>query len=140
MLTIIALQLEMADASLGTIMKPLEKDELYQNLQGFLKNKGVELNPGGYSQKIQKSCELLSDAINAGHHGLSRAKVEIDKKLDQLRQVIHEKTAPSADRSASTAKSAGKSANQSSGPSQTKKKPGRRSTKSGGSSQKRGGR
>jgi hypothetical protein len=75
-------------------MKTLEKDELYQNLHGYLKNKGVELKAGGYSQKIQKGCELLSDAINTSQQGLARAKVEIDKKLDQLRQVIHEKTAP----------------------------------------------
>ena len=74
-------------------MKTLEKDELYQNLQGFLKAKGVELNEGSYAHKIQKSCGLLSDAINTSQQGLSRAKVEIDKKLDQLRQVIHEKTA-----------------------------------------------
>jgi len=75
-------------------MKPIEKDELFQNLQAFLKTKGVELKDGSYAQKVQKSCGLLSDAINAGHKGLSRAKVEIDKKLGQLRQVIHEKTAP----------------------------------------------
>jgi len=76
-------------------MKTLEKDELYQNLQGFLKNKGVELKAGSYCEKIQKSCDLLSDAINTSQKGLARAKTEIDKKLDQLRQVIHEKTAPS---------------------------------------------
>ena len=75
-------------------MKALEKDELYLHLQGFLKAKGVELSEGSYAQKIQKSCGLLSDAINTSQKGLSRAKVEIDKKLDQLRQVIHEKTAP----------------------------------------------
>jgi len=75
-------------------MKTLEKDELYQNLQGFLKAKGVELSAGSYAHKIQKSCGLLSDAINTSQQGLARAKVEIDKKLDQLRQVIHEKTAP----------------------------------------------
>lgn len=86
-------------------MKPLEKDELYQNLHGFLKSRGVELNEGSYAAKIQKSCSLLSEAINASQHGLSRAKNEIDKKLDQLRQVIHEKTAPSG--SATPSKPAG---------------------------------
>jgi hypothetical protein len=89
-------------------MKPLEKDELYQHIHGFLKNRGVELKEGGYSQTIQKSCSLLSDAINVGQEGLARAKVEVDKKLDQLRQVIHEKTAPpgSASAKSSTAGSA----------------------------------
>jgi hypothetical protein len=75
-------------------MKTLEKDELYRNLQGFLKTKGVDLQEGSYAQKIQKSCQLLSEAINTGQQGLARAKNEVDKKLDQLRQVIHEKTAP----------------------------------------------
>ena len=74
-------------------MKTLAKNELYEHLQGFLKAKGVELKEGSYAQKLQKSCALLSDAINTSQKGLTRAKVEIDKKLDQVRQVIHEKTA-----------------------------------------------
>jgi hypothetical protein len=77
-------------------MKPLEKDELYQHLSGFLKSRGVELKEGSYARTIQKSCALLGEAINLGHKGFDRAKVEIDKKLDQMRQVIHEKTAPRA--------------------------------------------
>ena|SRR5689334_16226813 len=81
-------------------MKPLEKDELYQHLHGFLKGRGVELKDGGYAQTIQKSCSLLSDAINVGQEGLARAKTEVDKRLDQLRQVIHEKTAPPGTRPA----------------------------------------
>jgi hypothetical protein len=75
-------------------MKPLNQDELYDNLRGFLKGKGIELQEGSYARGIQKSCSLLSDAINLGQQGLGRAKTEIDKKLDQMRQVIHEKTAP----------------------------------------------
>ena len=66
----------------------------------FLKAKGVELKDGSYSRKIQDSCSLLADAINAGQKGLERARDEIDKKLDQLRQVIHEKTAPSTNSTA----------------------------------------
>ena len=75
-------------------MKPIDKHELYENLSGFLKTKGIELKDGSYAQGIQKSCSLLTDAINLGHKGLARAKVEIDEKLEQMRQVIHEKTAP----------------------------------------------
>lgn len=75
-------------------MKRLNQDELYQNLRGFLKAKGIELQEGSYARGIRKSCFLLGDAINLGQQGLGRAKVEIDKKLDQVRQVIHEKTAP----------------------------------------------
>jgi hypothetical protein len=83
-------------------MKTLQKDELFQNLQGFLKTKGVEIKDGSYGQKIQKSCSLLSDAINIGQQGFARAKLEVDKKLDQVRQVIHEKTAPSRPNASST--------------------------------------
>ena len=75
-------------------MKPIEKDELFNHLSGFLKTRGIELTEGSYSNGIQKTCSVMADAINLGQQGLDRAKVGIDKKLDQMRQVIHEKTAP----------------------------------------------
>jgi hypothetical protein len=75
-------------------MKPIQRDELYEHLSGFLKGKGIELKDGSYANGIQKGCTLLADAINMSQKGLSRAKVGIDRKLDQMRQVIHEKTAP----------------------------------------------
>jgi len=75
-------------------MKPDKKDELYQNLSGFLKTTGIELKKGSYTDGIHKSCGLLADAINLGQQGFERAKVGIDHKLEQMRQVIHEKTAP----------------------------------------------
>ena len=79
---------------IGILMKSLDQDELFQHLKGFLKTKGVELQEGSYSKGIRSSCSLLSDAINLGQQGLDRAKTEVDKKLDRMRQVIHEKTAP----------------------------------------------
>jgi hypothetical protein len=75
-------------------MKRVKKDEVYQNLSGFLADKGIELKPGSYTQKIQSACQLLTEAINLGQQGLDRAKAEIDRKLERMRQVIHEKTAP----------------------------------------------
>jgi hypothetical protein len=75
-------------------MTPIQRDEIYENLSGFLKGKGIALTNGTYAQGVQKSCRLLTDAINLSQKGLERAKVEVDKKLDQMRQVIHEKTAP----------------------------------------------
>jgi len=75
-------------------MKPIEKEELYQNLSSFLKTRGIELTDGSYANGIQKTCSLLADAINLGQQGFERAKTEFDKRLDQMRQVIHEKTAP----------------------------------------------
>src|SRR5881275_1415354 len=75
-------------------MKPIQKDELYQNLGEFLKGKGIVLNEGAYTKGIHAGCSLLADAINLSQTGLERAKAGLDKKLDQVRQVIHERTAP----------------------------------------------
>jgi hypothetical protein len=85
-------------------MKPIQKDELYEHVSGFLKGKGVELKKGSYTNGIQKGCNLLADAINLSQKGISRAKVEVDKKLDLMRQVIHEKTAPKSKPAARAAK------------------------------------
>jgi hypothetical protein len=88
-------------------MKPIQKDELYEHLSGFLKGKGIELKEGSYASGIQKGCTLLVEAINLSQKSLSRAKGEVDKKLDQMRQVIHEKTAPKAKAAAQSPKSTG---------------------------------
>src|SRR5882724_5308193 len=79
-------------------MKPIQKDELYEHLGEFLKNKGIELTEGSYTKGIHAGCSLLADAINLSQAGLERAKAGLDKKLDQVRQVIHQKTAPKAAR------------------------------------------
>lgn len=75
-------------------MKTIERDEIYQNLGGFLKAKGIELREGAYSKRIQKCCSLLTDAINVTQRTVAKAKSGVDAKLDKMRQVIHEKTAP----------------------------------------------
>src|SRR5436190_11992954 len=75
-------------------MKPIQKDELYEHLGQFLKDKGIELKEGSYTKGIHAGCSLLADAINLSQTGLERAKDGFDRKLDQVRQVIHEKTAP----------------------------------------------
>jgi len=84
-----------------SIMNPIRKDELYENISQFLKGKGIELKEGSYTKGVHAGCSLLADAINLSQTGLDRAKVGlektkegIEKKLDQVRQVIHEKTAP----------------------------------------------
>jgi hypothetical protein len=75
-------------------MKRIDKQELYQHLSGFLKSKGIELTEGSYAVGIKKSCFFLADAINLSQQGLERARTEVDKNVDKLRQAIHEKTAP----------------------------------------------
>ena len=74
-------------------MKPIQKDELYAHLSEFLKAKGIEMKDGSYPRGIQAGCSLLADAINLSQKGIKRAKVEIDKNVERMRQVIHEKTA-----------------------------------------------
>jgi|ERR1051325_499874 hypothetical protein len=85
-------------------MNPIRKDELYENISEFLRNKGIELKEGSYTKGIHAGCSLLADAINLSQTGLERAKTGIEKKLDQVRQVIHEKTAPKSPASASAPK------------------------------------
>jgi hypothetical protein len=75
-------------------MKTIEKDELYENLSQFLKGKGIELKEGQYTKGIHAGCSLLADAINLSQAGLDRAKTEVERQFDQIRRVIHEKTAP----------------------------------------------
>jgi hypothetical protein len=75
-------------------MKRIDKAELYQHVSGFLKSKGIELTEGSYAVGVKKSCSFLADAINISQQGIERARTEVDKNVDKLRQVIHEKTAP----------------------------------------------
>ena len=75
-------------------MTPIQKDELYEHVRQFLKAKGIEMQDGSYPRGIQKGCSILADAINLSQKGLAQAKAEIDRNLDRMRQVIHEKTAP----------------------------------------------
>jgi hypothetical protein len=75
-------------------MKPIRTDELYAHLSQFLKAKGIEMTDGSYPKAIQKGCSILADAINLSQRGITQAKARIDKNLDRMRQVIHEKTAP----------------------------------------------
>jgi hypothetical protein len=75
-------------------MKPIQKDEIYEHISQFLKAKGIEMKDGSYPRGIQAGCSLLADAINLSQKGIKRAKTEIDKNVERVRQVIHEKTAP----------------------------------------------
>ena len=89
-------------------MKTIKKDELFQSLGDFLKLKGVELKGGAYAQRIRQGCDLLTDAINGTQKTVKRTKVKVDEKLDQLRQSIHEATAPKPPPTSKSAQSKGK--------------------------------
>jgi hypothetical protein len=75
-------------------MSKIDKNELFQHLSGFLKSKGVELQEGSYTRRVQQGCHLLAETVNRSQDALQRAKGAVDKGLDQVRQAIHEKTAP----------------------------------------------
>ena len=102
-------------------MKPIQKSELYGHLSGFLRSRGVDLKEGSYSQAIQRSCGILADVVNLGQQGLDRAKTELDKNLERMRQSIHEKTAP---KSPPTAASAAGAASAAEAPKSASRKPG----------------
>ena len=75
-------------------MKPIEKEELYAHLSDFLRSKGIELKEGSYSKVIHNGCKVLAEAINLSQKGVRRAKSGLDGKLDEMREFIHQKTAP----------------------------------------------
>lgn len=88
-------------------MKPIQRDEIYAHLSQFLKAKGIEMKDGSYPRGIQAGCSLLADAIILSQKGINRAEVEINKNVERVRQVIHEKTAPKpAAKAAASSKSA----------------------------------
>jgi hypothetical protein len=75
-------------------MQTIKKDELFHSLGSFLKSKGIELNDGSNTTRIQKGCNLLSDMINGTQKTVRQTKVQVNQAVDQLRRSIHEKTAP----------------------------------------------
>ena len=78
----------------NTNMNKIDKDELYGHVRQFLQGKGVELQEGSYSHRIQQGCHVLAKTINGSQNALKRLKAEADRGLDTVRQVIHEQTAP----------------------------------------------
>ncbi len=75
-------------------MKSIEKDELYENLKAFLKTRGIELQEGSYTHRMQQGCGFLADVVNLSQQAFETAKDQLDKQMDQMRQIIHERTAP----------------------------------------------
>jgi hypothetical protein len=75
-------------------MNKIKKEELFGNLKDFLKSKGIELQQGSYTERLRQGCGVLADSVNMSQEAMHRAKEAVDKGFDQLRQVIHQKTAP----------------------------------------------
>src|SRR5215469_2869973 len=87
-------------------MKEINKEEMFSNLKGFLKSKGVDLQEGSYSHGIRKGCDMLTDTVNLSQRAFEHAKDAMDKGLDHVRQTIHEKTAPKPPAAAAAASDA----------------------------------
>ena len=75
-------------------MSDINKEEMFGNLKNFLKSKGIEIQEGAYADGIRKGCEILTDTVNMSQRAFERAKDAMDKSLDEVRQTIHERTAP----------------------------------------------
>jgi hypothetical protein len=97
-------------------MSDIKKEEMFGNLKGFLKSKGIDIQEGSYANGIRKGCDILTDTVNMSQRALERAKVAVDKGLDQARQTVHEYTAPKTKASgAKTTASSGGTRTKSSG-------------------------
>jgi hypothetical protein len=93
-------------------MSDINKEEMFGNLKSFLKSRGIEIQEGSYADGIRKGCEILTDTVNMSQRAFDRAKDAMDKGLDQVRQTVHEKTAPKSKTASGTRtkSSAGKGA------------------------------
>jgi len=111
-------------------MNRITPEELFGHVRQFLQAKGIELQEGAYSRTLHKGCQFLTDTINLSQQAVERAKVELEKKLDRAREVIHQKTAPKTPPApAGPSEAAGKGTAQS-GSSKSKSAKARRSRKS----------
>jgi hypothetical protein len=83
-------------------MSDIKKEELFGNLKSFLKTKGIDVQDGAYAEGIRKGCEILTDTVNMSQRAFDKAKDAVGKGLDEVRQTVHEKTAPKAKTASAT--------------------------------------
>jgi len=77
-------------------MNEINKEEMFGSLKSFLKSKGIEVQEGSYAEGIRKGCDILTDTVNLSQRAFERAKGAVEKGVDQVRQTVHERTAPRA--------------------------------------------
>jgi hypothetical protein len=87
-------------------MNKIDKNELYHHLRDFLKSKGVALEDGSYTKRLEQGCTLLSKAINTTQSGVEHAGGKVRSAVNNIRQSIHEATAPAAKTESSSTKRA----------------------------------
>lgn len=76
-------------------MKKLGKDDLYQHIDQFLKEKGIDIQDAKpFGRSLQKGCQALTETINNAQTALEKARNRMDSGIDKMRDIIHKKTAP----------------------------------------------
>jgi len=76
-------------------MKKLKKKDLYQHIDQFLKDRGIEIRTSApLGSRLKAGCGLLTDTINHAQEAIDAAREHMDDRLDTMRSVIHAKTAP----------------------------------------------
>lgn len=90
-------------------MKKLGKDDLYQHIDQFLKDKGIDIQDAKpFGRSLQKGCQALTDTINGAQAAMEKARNRMDSGIDKMREIIHKKTAPRKKAKKATPKSAPK--------------------------------
>src|ERR1700722_12257988 len=77
-------------------MNEINKEEMFGTLKSFLKSKGIDVQEGSYAEGIRKGCDILTDTVNLSQRAFDKAKGAVEKGVDQVRQTVHERTAPKA--------------------------------------------
>lgn len=77
-------------------MKTLKKGELFRSVKKHLEANGVILEKGEASDKLRAGCALLTAVATKGQSSFQTAKNAVTEQIDNLRQTIHDKTAPTA--------------------------------------------
>ena len=76
-------------------MKKLRQNDLFNHIDQFLKDKGIEIREAApLGSRLKTGCQLLTETINHAQGTLGKARDHMDDRLDKMRNIIHEKTAP----------------------------------------------
>ncbi|MDG1890960.1 MAG: histone H1-like repetitive region-containing protein, partial [Verrucomicrobiota bacterium] len=76
-------------------MKKIKRGDLFRHIDLFLSDRGIELNQNtALTQGLREGCHVLADTINKTQTAIGRARKKVGGKIDTVRSIIHEKTAP----------------------------------------------
>jgi hypothetical protein len=76
-------------------MKKLRQNDLFNHIDQFLKDKGIEIREAApLGSRLKTGCQLLTETINHAQGTLGKARDHMDDRLDKMRNIIHKKTAP----------------------------------------------